>query len=407
MKILFLATYFPTPSSPSRGNWAFEQALALSDAGHAVRVVVPTAWLPRVAGKLSPRVARQADIPHNWEVDGLAIEYPRWPYYPWHAMGRINRVYPSLLIKMGWPFLRRSLDRLVKEENFDFIFAHHTLVSGQIAEVLGRCYGIPYVVTDHEVGDLLECKNNKGQKEVFERVAGGARGMVVVSEAMRREGQISLPDIPFQVVYNGSSFPVLEVARRKKCDGEFRAIFCCAKFYGRKDIPLLLRAFEVLAVSHPLWELRIAGGGPDQALIHEVVEDMEAGDRVKLLGLISPTEVRREMEEADIFALVGWAEPFGVVFLEAMASGLPVVVSSDAGVAEVLEDGVSALFSEPQDLDSVIGALGPLMGDSELRYRIGRAGQSVFEDRFSWDKVITQYENLFHLTGANEAQPTP
>lgn len=401
MNILFLATYFPTPANSSRGNWALEQALALRDAGHEVRVVVPSAWLPKAIGKLHPRVARQADIPGFWEVDGLVIEYPRWPYYPWHVMGRLNRLHPALLLRGALPFLWRKLDQVVVEQKIDFILAHHTLVSGQIAHALGRRHGIPYVVTDHEVGDLLGCRVNERQKRVFNRVAKGARAMVVVSEAMRSEGQAILPGIPFQVIYNGSSFPVAEIDRTRHRERRSSVIFCCAKFYGRKDIPLLLSAFERLAAEHPGWQLRIAGDGPDRALIEDNVKSMTCGESVRLLGLLTPEEVRREMGEADVFALVGWAEPFGVVFLEAMATGLPVVVSADAGVAEVLEDHVSAVFSQPRDEDSVVRALGRLMDDRALRQRIGKAGQEVFQARFKWEHVIKDYEALFQGAGSS------
>ena len=53
MRILFLASYFPTPTNLTRGNWALEQALALRDAGHFVEVVVPTSWIPKIAGSIS------------------------------------------------------------------------------------------------------------------------------------------------------------------------------------------------------------------------------------------------------------------------------------------------------------------------------------------------------------------
>ena len=317
-------------------------------------------------------------------------------------MGRLNRVFPAFLLRIALTFLSPRLGRALKDGKFDFILAHHTLVSGQIAQQMGSRHDVPYLVTDHEVGDLIGCRTNQRQKEVFERVSEGAEAMVVVSEAMRKEGATVLPQVPFKVIYNGSSFPIFERGNTAATNSDESVVFCCAKFYGRKDIPLLLRAFEQLAEIRSNWVLRIAGDGPDRSLIEGLVAEMDCRERIHLLGLVSPTEVRAEMVEADIFALVGWAEPFGVVFLEAMACGLPIVVSSDAGVAEVLENEVSAIFSEPQNLESVVKALTRLMADGELRNRIGKAGQKLFEREFGWQEIIKQYEDLMKVPSNRE-----
>jgi glycosyltransferase involved in cell wall biosynthesis len=105
------------------------------------------------------------------------------------------------------------------------------------------------------------------------------------------------------------------------------------------------------------------------------------------------------MERADVFALVGWAEPFGVVFLEAMACALPVVVSSDAGVAEVLEDGVTAVFTKPRDQKSVEIALDRLIDNPQLRQLIGQAGQFLFVSNFQWSSVTKRYREILEESG--------
>jgi len=104
------------------------------------------------------------------------------------------------------------------------------------------------------------------------------------------------------------------------------------------------------------------------------------------------------MGNADVFALVGWAEPFGVVFLEAMASGLPVVLSEDAGIAECLEDGKTALFTLPRNQASVEQALSRCLREPELRASIGEAGRAIYIKTFQWKSIIREYLKIMKST---------
>jgi glycosyltransferase involved in cell wall biosynthesis len=391
MRLLFLATYFPDPFHPSRGNWALEQAQAFQKAGDEVLVMVPTAWVPRWMRLLPGKIRNHALAPPQWQVNGLSIEYPRWPYYPWHFLAGWNRRHPSHLLRAAWLARKRQFLRRIDRFRPDVICAHHTLVNGQLARLIHEQRGIPYFVTDHEIGDLLAAEERPEIADVFRKVGDGAKAMVVVSRAMEQKANSLFPELPLMTIYNGSSFPA-EIPLGRTDDGE-PVVFSCAKFYGRKDIPLLIRAFDKVAGTSP-GRLRIAGDGPDRSEVESAVARADHRDRIDLLGLLRPEEVRDEMCRADVFALVGWAEPFGVVFLEAMACGLPVVLSEDAGIAEVLDDGATAVFSKPRDQVSVETALRKLLRDAELRNRIGEAGRALYLERFQWDSIIHQYRNI-------------
>jgi glycosyltransferase involved in cell wall biosynthesis len=393
-KLLFLATYFPDPNNPSRGNWALEQAQEFQRSGLEVLVIVPTPWIPRILGRLHPKLASYAQTPQRIKYVDITVEYPRWPCYPWHTFHGINRRFPDKIISLGWALSKARINRLVGDFKPDAIVAHHTLVAGQVAHKLWKSHRIPYVVTDHEVGDLLGCRTNLKVKKIFSEVGQNANRMVVVSKAMQKIAEEVLPDTRFCTIYNGSSFEIFQ-GRQEGKQLSSTTVFCCSKFYGRKDIPLLLRAFDAVVEKGIDLKLRIAGDGPDRGKIEDCLKTLKHRERITLLGLIPTPEVANEMHRADIFALVGWAEPFGVVFLEAMASGLPIVVSEDAGVSEILDDGETAVFTRPHDQVSVESALTKLAENPEIRRQIGAAGQCLFSEKFKWSNVITEYVELF------------
>ena len=393
MKILFLATYFPTPTNPTRGNWALEQALAFKNAGHNVVVIVPTPFLPRLLGLLGPRARRQTDIPSRWEVDGLKIFYPRWPYYAWHGtIQKLNRLWLCPLIDISGRFIIRFFAQKIESFKPDIVYAHHTLVCGQLAWAIKKRYGIPYIVTDHETSDFTEGARRTSTRTALKRVGREAVSLIVVSEAMKRQAELVVPDIHIKVIYNGSSFPPVSYEQCEEAPKAILTIFCCCKLYTRKDVPLLLDAFDRIASEFPHVRLKIAGDGQDRPLIEARIQQSISREQISMLGSISPEQVYAEMLSADIFALVGWAEPFGVVFLEAMACGLPIVVSKDAGVSEVLTDGESAIFTLPRNAESVADALRQLVGNAGLRRKLQTSALRLYREKFQWSSVIKEYE---------------
>jgi glycosyltransferase involved in cell wall biosynthesis len=102
-------------------------------------------------------------------------------------------------------------------------------------------------------------------------------------------------------------------------------------FYERKGFPLLIEAFAQIAHKHPDTVLRIAGDGPQRSEIQSKVERARLNGRIQLLGPLRNAQVLQEMVWADLFALVGWDEPFGIVHAEAAAAGLPLLLQTTGG----------------------------------------------------------------------------
>jgi glycosyltransferase involved in cell wall biosynthesis len=91
----------------------------------------------------------------------------------------------------------------------------------------------------------------------------------------------------------------------------------------------------------------------------------------------------QEMVWADIFALVGWDEPFATVYVEALAAGKPIICCDDGGICDVLESGVQGLAVPPRDVDATSGALRRLLSDSQLRAEMSVAAKALFTEQLS------------------------
>ena len=119
----------------------------------------------------------------------------------------------------------------------------------------------------------------------------------------------------------------------------------CGRLDVEKGLPLLLRAFARVRADLPGARLRIVGRGPQRTMLEDLTAALLLKEAVTFRGWVAPTEVERELEDA--WALVApslWAEPLGLVAIEAIVRGVPVVASASGGLGETVQDGVSGLL---------------------------------------------------------------
>ena len=156
-------------------------------------------------------------------------------------------------------------------------------------------------------------------------------------------------------------------------------VLCVCRFYPRKRLALLLRAAARLRPRIPELEIRIAGGGPEEEKLLSLWRRLHLNGTVRWLGNVSQTTLAREYQTCDVFCLPSVQEGFGIVFLEAMAAGKPIVAARAAAVPEVVMDGVSGLLAEPDNDEALANALARLHSDAALRASLGEAGRRAVE----------------------------
>ena len=163
----------------------------------------------------------------------------------------------------------------------------------------------------------------------------------------------------------------LDAAPRAPRGGE-TVVLCAAHLYPRKNVAALVRAMVLL--KSPA-RLRIVGTGPETPALGALVRELGLRDRVALLGHLPFESLVAEYRNADVFCLPSLQEGFGIVFLEAMAAGLPIVACRAAAVPEVVPDGECGLLVPPRDLTALASALDRLASDVAGHARLGEAGR--------------------------------
>ena len=150
------------------------------------------------------------------------------------------------------------------------------------------------------------------------------------------------------------------------------AVLCVCRFYPRKRLNILLLAAKRLRSRIPGLEVRIVGDGPEAGCLKDFCRANDLQGSVNWLGSVSQAQLAREYRECDIFCLPSIQEGFGIVFLEAMASGKSIVAARAAAVPEVVKHG---LLAEPNDDHSLAEAIERLYFEPELRKSLAETGR--------------------------------
>jgi glycosyltransferase involved in cell wall biosynthesis len=143
------------------------------------------------------------------------------------------------------------------------------------------------------------------------------------------------------------------------------------RFYRRKRVDHLLRAAALLRTRLPALRLRIVGNGPCTPALHKLAAHLKLENTVNWLGDVSRTQLVEEYNRASVFCMPSVQEGFGIVLLEAMAAGLPIVAASAGAIPEVVPH---ALLTEPESPEHLANALASLHDSPQLRREIALAG---------------------------------
>jgi phosphatidylinositol alpha-1,6-mannosyltransferase len=167
-------------------------------------------------------------------------------------------------------------------------------------------------------------------------------------------------------------------------------VLAVGRMYPRKRFVDLLEAAARLRTEHPAARFRIVGKGPEWDTVVRAHGALGLAGTVTLLGDVTRDQLAAEYARADGFCLPSVQEGFGIVFLEAMAAGLPIVACRAAAVPEVVLDGETGILVPPRDPDALARALGDVLARRDWARRLGEAGRRRVEE-FSLERVARRF----------------
>jgi glycosyltransferase involved in cell wall biosynthesis len=309
------------------------------------------------------------------------------------------------------PGFGAHLSRFWLRERPDVVHAHFWM-SGMASQLGAHPYGIPVVQTFHALGTVKRRHQGADDTSPTERVGierqlGRTCEQVLATctDEVRELATMGVPRRTVSVVPCGVDagrfHPGTDTADVPARERRHR-LLSCGRLVRRKGYDQAIRALTRI----PDTELLIAGGPPPDRLRTEpeavrllrLAEKEGVADRVRLLGAVDPRRMPALMADADLVLCTPVYEPFGIVPLEAMACGTPVVATDVGGHQDSVADGRTGRLVAPGDPAAVADAVRDLLGRERRRRRFGEAGRERVLSRFTWRRVADGVEEVYRQT---------
>lgn len=345
MHILIVPSWYPASPADPGGSFFREQAIALARAGLRVGVTFPNfrslKHLRRSLGEPAGVQVENDEGVQTYRLQALnwAPRIPVGIHRQWITRGL--RLFKAYLAAEGSP---------------DVIHAHSMLFGGALAIEIKRRYGIPVVVTEHSTGYAKRVLSPFELRCAASIAQATDRNLAVSDQFVTLLSNL-FPDstAPWQTMPNMVNQAFLQQPRRQRVAGGFRFINV-ALLNKTKRHANLIRAFAAAFKLDPDTTLEIAGDGPERAALQALIDELGLQSRVTLLGSVPRARVPTLLDGADAFVLSSNYETFGVVVVEALALGLPVVATACGGPDSIVtpDDG---LLVEVDNIDQLSHAM--------------------------------------------------
>lgn len=393
MHVLLVPSWYPTSASDVSGSFFREQALALTRAGCRVGVIAPHLESLR-RWRLIRRRIGAIQVTDDCGVATLRVStmnwFPKMPvlrYALWSHLGK--RLYAEYVKHNGKP---------------DIIHAHSLLLGGCLARELAQSECIPYVVTEHSTA-FAQGQVSPIAHRMATVAATSASQRFAVSEPFSSmlAGAMGMSPHAWRYLPNMVDPRFLQQPLAKTPAPDVFRFLHVSLLDRKKAVDILLRAFTLAFRGRPNVELCIGGDGGTRGELESLAATLGIADQVRFLGRLSREEVAAEMLACDAFALSSRYETFGVVLIEAMALGKP-IVATQCGGPESIVTPVNGRLVPVDDIAAMAHAMAHI-----VEHRADYDPESIRRDcvaRFSEARVTADLMACYEATVCSYASAT-
>ncbi len=344
-KVLVIPSWYP----PDGGQFFQDHAEALAEAGFQVDILVN-----RIVGLTNLKFSERSTLKRFQvsEVNGTRVIRSYYLKWPKNELLNIRKWADSTLRLFRW--YEGSFGRP------DIILAHSSIWAGYAASRIAGSSGIPYIITEHrsrftgltpEANEFIRDAYRPFLEEAFRK----ASRIVTVSDALQDCIKQFIPaDRQILTIPNlvDTGFFVQPVRRQR----DPLVILSIGRLEHEKGMDLIIQAYGRLLDDIPGASLRIVGRGPLERQLRAMASKICSTDKIQFLGKLTAGEMLKELHRAQILAVASRFEAFGVVFIEAMSTGMPVLAASSGGPDTFVTEKVGKLV-ESESVSAVYGGL--------------------------------------------------
>lgn len=375
MRGVFISQLYPSKDLPQYCIFLEQQAKALIESGVDIDVI-----------RLSKGIKEKEEIFNDINIYNISIK---------------NNIRDKFFL-LEDKELQEKLKKIVVEKKYDFISAHF-LTDKMLKNVLSVCRSLDIKLFAHYHGlNIWEdyyCKHKIYakylaflRKRLFKKVIKNG-GIIGVSDKVKNViAEKKIIDNVF-TVYNGVDIELFD--KKYKKEDEYISLICVANLIPIKGQRELIEAFNILVKKYPFLKLKLIGRGSDEEYLKRKVKEYKLEEQISFIGYVGYQEVSRYIAESDIFVMPSYYEALGCVYLEAMASGVPIIGCENMGIAEIVEHKKTGILVEEKNIEDLKEGIEILIRDSDLREKIAANAYKLVKEKYTWKHSAEQLIKIY------------
>lgn len=337
LHMLLMPSWYKSVENPVLGTFFEEQARAMQKYGYQVGVIYPEYSAPKeiitsAPGRFNDFYMDKGIPTFHIRKHGSVPKMRRLSYTKFSTTA--DKIFGKYCEVFGKP---------------DIIHAHSVFHAGIAALHISRKHDIPMVITEHLTAYLMGYITNKTDIQVAQEVFRNADGALIVSHNFRKdlENQLQLEENTFTVIHNLVADLFFDDYKPVTYDkNEPFSFFTNSFLLPRKNIDMIIDAVNIMVGQGRNVRLRIGGEGPMHQQLQEQVDSLGLQDHITLTGKLWRNEVKDEIDRSHAFVLASQYETFGVVLIESLACGRPVVCTDSGGPRDFITDAQGVMVNE-------------------------------------------------------------
>ena len=345
-------------------------------------------------GQVDVLTSNFSDLPSYENMDGINV-YRSKIFF---RKSRDAATFISMLSYVITGFFKGI--KLARKNKYDVINTHFAVPSGPLGYILGKIFSIPNVLSLHG-GDIYDPSKKLSPHDsfIFSRIVRfilNRASRIVAQSSNTRENAVKYysPNKEVSIIPLAFHEPLTSKVDRKSLGLKSDAFYLITvgRLIKRKSIQTMLQALS--AVENEKIRLLIVGDGPEREYLENITKQNKIEDRVEFLGYLEDDDKLKYIMNSNIFILTSLHEGFGIVFMEAMCYGLPVVCTNHGGQVDFLKNNENAVLIDVGDVEACRKGIEELFSNKELYKKCSDNNILKVKDFYA-EKVASQYINIF------------
>ncbi len=392
MRIMVISHMYPSTSRPYNGIFVKHQVEAIAKLGHSITVVCPIPWIPKWIPFLIKRWKEFQRLPTYERQNNIEVHFMKSLVIP--------KGFDRIRGKMYYYLKKKFLRNLIKSKKIELLHAHTAFPNGELAILLKFHLNLPVVISIH--GADLIISANKSIKYYNKLLNVLLRSDQIVLNSKKLQSLlfnkygVERFNYRTKIIYNGiqiykklpkSIFPNQNITFN---------LITIASLTKQKNIINVLKSVKPIVNKYQNFKYHIIGDGWYKDRLIKYCKKEKIDSSVYFWGAMEHKKAMAYLKNSDGFILLSKNEAFGIVYIEAMYFGIPVIASKGEGIEEIIDHDKNGLLVNPNNIDQTVQCIEMLVRDKEKRKRIGEEASKSVWPKFSWKNNALAYETIYN-----------